>query len=314
MSEYNPNAPCVQQPDNVATGIYRPRTIKKRRQVKRRTGEAIEQLERQILDVLEEDHPQSVRHVFYRMTDPRLPEPVEKSEWGYRQVQDRLAKMRRAGRVPYGWISDASRRGYFVNTYSNAGHFRAPSAINIAATSGACPITTAKCGSSSDHWLASSRTIAKSSPSISTQPVEFSSMSFAYVAAESINDNCGGKPVTIFYIGDYDPAGVLIDQSIEKEFRLHIDDSVDLTFCRLGITEQQIELLDLPRKPRKEKDLRSLHIKGTVEAEAMPARIMRSMLRGAIEELLPPGALAETQDDERIERAFLRKLAEEVSS
>jgi hypothetical protein len=32
--------------------------------------------------VLAADHPQSVRHCFYRMTDPRLPEPVEKSDRG----------------------------------------------------------------------------------------------------------------------------------------------------------------------------------------------------------------------------------------
>ena len=57
------------------------------------------------------------------MTDPRLPEPVEKSDRGYRQVQDRVVKLRRAGRVPYGWITDASRRGYFTPTYRNPADF-----------------------------------------------------------------------------------------------------------------------------------------------------------------------------------------------
>jgi hypothetical protein len=49
---------------------------------RRRTGSQIDQLERQIIEILEEDHPQSVRHVFYGLTDPRLPEPVEKTELG----------------------------------------------------------------------------------------------------------------------------------------------------------------------------------------------------------------------------------------
>ena len=88
------------------TEIYRPRSIKRHRRTKARVG----QLEEQILAVLTEDHPQSIRHCFYRMTDPRLPEPVEKSELGYRHVQDRIAKMRRAGALPYGWIVDATRR------------------------------------------------------------------------------------------------------------------------------------------------------------------------------------------------------------
>src|SRR3954453_3337930 len=73
--------------------VYRTRTIKR----DRRTAARVEQLDRQILDVLREDHSQSTRHCFYRLTDPRLPEPVEKSDRGYRHVQDRIVKLRRAG-------------------------------------------------------------------------------------------------------------------------------------------------------------------------------------------------------------------------
>ncbi|WP_323716956.1 hypothetical protein [Paracoccus aminovorans] len=57
------------------------------------------------------------------MTDPRLPEPVEKSDRGYRHVQDRVKKLRRSGRVPYGWIADATRRGYHVDTFTGSGDF-----------------------------------------------------------------------------------------------------------------------------------------------------------------------------------------------
>ena len=89
----------------------------------RRTAAQGEQMERQIYEVLELDRPQSVRHVFYRLTDPRLPEPVDKTEAGYRQVQQRLAVMRRAGRIPYGWITDASRAGYHVDTFDSPGEF-----------------------------------------------------------------------------------------------------------------------------------------------------------------------------------------------
>ena len=46
--------------------VYKASPIKR----KRRTKAEIEQLEQQIYEVLAEDHPQSVRHVFYRMTDP----------------------------------------------------------------------------------------------------------------------------------------------------------------------------------------------------------------------------------------------------
>jgi predicted DNA-binding transcriptional regulator AlpA len=64
----------------------------------RRTLIQQEQLDNQIIAVLKEDHPQSVRHIFYRMTDPRLLEPVEKSDRGYRHVQVRCVALRRSGK------------------------------------------------------------------------------------------------------------------------------------------------------------------------------------------------------------------------
>src|SRR3546814_8338236 len=100
-----------------AAGTYQARTIKRRR----RSRAQVEQLQQQIYDVLHDDHPQSVRHLFYRMTDPRLPEPVEKTDQGYAQVQHRLTEMRRSGLLPYGWITDATRRGYHVETFDKIG-------------------------------------------------------------------------------------------------------------------------------------------------------------------------------------------------
>ena len=46
------------------------------------------------------DNPQSVRHVFYLMTDPTLPVSVDKTERGYKLVQRRCVKLRRDGIVP----------------------------------------------------------------------------------------------------------------------------------------------------------------------------------------------------------------------
>jgi len=93
----------------------------------RRTKAELNQLDNQMLEILQEDHPQSVRHMFYRMTDPTLPVYVPKSDTGanngYKVIQRRLAKLRKEGRLNYGWISDMSRRGYFVNTFNNAADF-----------------------------------------------------------------------------------------------------------------------------------------------------------------------------------------------
>lgn len=291
--------------------IYRPRTIKR----KRRTNEEIEQLDQQIIDVLTEDNPQSVRHVFYRMTNPRLPEPVEKSDRGYRHVQDRVKKLRRSSRVPYGWIADATRRGHHTTTYSDAGEFMRRMAN----------LYRGDLWADSNYYVevwCESRSIAGviedtcRELAVSLYPCGgFSSITLAYDAAQTINWECrNGKGCIVYYIGDYDPAGVLIDQSLERELKEHLNSDVVMSFFRLGITEEQIGIYDLPTKPRKETDRRAQHIKETVEAEAMPAHILRDLLRQEIEIWLPSDALAVTKIAEQSEREHIRRMAELIRS
>jgi hypothetical protein len=95
---------------------------------------------------------------------------------------------------------------------------------------------------------------------------------------------------------------------------MHLNDDIDLTFIRLGITPEQITEYDLPEKPRKEKDRRALHVERTVEAEALPAHILRRLLRDAIESLLPFDALrvAKVAEESEIERLIdLADMADE---
>jgi hypothetical protein len=285
--------------------IYQAGRIKRRR-----TRQQIEQLNKQIVDILKQDHPQSIRHVFYRLTDPRLPEPVEKTEAGYEQVQARLVKLRREGVIPYGWLSDMSRRGFFVDTFQGSGDF-------VRRMSGLYR---------SDLWAhaedycevwCESRSIAGviqddcRDLAVSLYPCGgFASISFVHEAAGEINNRDDDRPVTILYIGDFDPAGVLIDVALERELREHLDPNIELNFVRLGITPQQITAYDLPTKARKKTERRAPEIEHTVEAEAMPAAILRALLRDAIEELLPPDALRVAKVAEESERAYLNSVAD----
>ncbi len=288
--------------------IYQAGTLKK----KRRTNDQIEQLDFQIVEALEADHPQSVRHIFYCMTDPRLSEPVEKSDKGYRQVQDRCTKLRRAGRIPYSWIADMSRRGYFVNTFSDASEFISRMAGLYRAD--LWSVSEYRC----EVWC-ESRSIGSviqadcNELAVSLFPCSgFSSLSFAHSAAEQHNQSGDDRPLIVYYIGDYDPAGVLIDVSLEKELRLHLAPDIDMQFERIAINEQQIASYDLPTKPRKKSDTRSQQVALTVEAEAMPANILRGLLRDEIESLLPEGALNAAKVAEKSERDGLRMLAHQI--
>ena len=290
------------------TELYGAGTLKR----ERRTRQRLDQLDAQIIAVLQEDHPQSVRHVFYRMTNPRLPEPAEKSDRGYRHVQDRCVKLRRAGGVPYGWISDMSRRGYFVNTFAGAGDFLRR--MNGLYRADLWRDAEVRC----EVWV-ESRSIASviqddcEELAVDLYPCGgFSSLSFIHAAAEQHNDIDDDRPLLIVFIGDYDPAGALIDQSLHREMRLHLRSDVELFFTRIGINEEQIRQYDLPEKPRKPGDKRSPQIKTTVEAEAMPASVLRGLLREEVESMLPAGALAAAKVAEESERSWLTTIADSL--
>jgi len=291
---------------NPVIPIYGARTIKR----DRRTADRIRMLDSQIEAELRADHPQSVRHVFYRMTDPRLPEPVEKSDRGYRHVQNRCVLLRRAGRIPYGWITDATRRGYFTATYSSGAEFVRHMAGYYRAD------LWADADDRCEVWV-ESRSIAGviedtcRDLAVSLYPSGgFASMSFIYDTAQNVNAEDDGRPLRVFYIGDFDPAGVLIDRKIEQGLREHLNADVEMHFERIGITREQVDEYDLPTKPRKATDKRAPEVEFTVEAEAMPAHLLRQLLRDRIEELLPYDALRIAKIAEESEREGLRLIAD----
>jgi hypothetical protein len=281
---------------------------------KRMTKQEVLQLEDQIYSVLLEDNPQSVRHVFYRMTDPRLPVSIPKTDAGYGQVQTRMVKMRRAGTLPYGWITDTTRRGHFVDTYNDKADFLRSVASFYRRDVWANHSTHV------EVWC-ESRSIAGAIQgtcekyAVSLYPAGgFSSLSLAHQAATYIQSNVihGGKNAAlILYVGDYDPAGVLIDRKIETELAGHLGD-LPLEFRRIAINEEQIQAYELPSKPRKAGDRRALHITETVEAEAMPANILRGMIESQLDEMIPPNYLRALQVAEESERQSINLLADAI--
>lgn len=281
--------------------VYRASPLKR----VRRTKSELDVLDNQIIEVLSQDHPQSVRHVFYRMTDPRLAASVEKSDRGYRHIQDRCVKLRRSGRIPYGWFADLSRRGYFTHTYSSAADFITKMQS----------LYRADIWTQSDFWCevwCESRSIASvlldlcNELAVDLYPCGgFSSLSFVHDAASSYAWREERKPLIVYYIGDYDPAGVMIDVSLERELREHLPEGMALHFERIGINASQIEQYNLPTKPRKKLDKRSPELTFTVEAEAMPAQILRDILRDKVESLLPQQALHAARVAEESERDHL---------
>lgn len=281
---------------------------------KRMTKIEIEILEDQIIKVLAHDNPQTVRHVFYRMTDPRLAVPVEKTEAGYNQIGARLRKMRENGIIPYGWIVDSTRGGIHTNTFSSIGEF----------------LETMACLYRRNPWENCSQHVEVWCESRSLQPIleevcekyavslyataGFCSLTLAYDAVQRIHQIARERyleDVHIIWIGDYDQAGVLIDKNVETQFEKHLLKDLSLRFDRIAINGSQIIEYDLPTKPRKKGDKRAPEIKRTVESEAMPAALMQDLLMLQLQSYVSSDLLEQLREIEIAEREVLYSLAQE---
>ena len=251
--------------------LYKASPIKRHR----RTRAVLDALDARIVDILAADHPQSVRHVFYRLTDPSLPEAVPKTDAGYQLIVRRCTLLRRSGELPYAWLTDSTRRGYFVSTFSSGGdliqQFASLYRVNL--------------WEDADTYI----------------EVWTESRSIAGV----IEADCEALGVALYPCGGFASlslaAGVLIDRSVISELRGHLPDH-DIQEARIAITPEQAARL--PSKPRKAGDLRRPDIRETVEAEAMPAAELRELLRAEVEAHLPAGALDAVRAYEDSERAL----------
>src|SRR5215472_2015650 len=90
----------------VAAEFYETNALNGDGRLYRRTNAELAVIDAAILDVAETEAPVTVRGLFYRVMSRG---PVEKSEKGYGVVQRQTLKLRRAGDLPYGWITDGSR-------------------------------------------------------------------------------------------------------------------------------------------------------------------------------------------------------------
>ena len=90
---------------------------------------------------------------------------------------------------------------------------------------------------------------------------------------------------------------------------LTFEPDADVVFQRLAVTPAQIEEYALPTRPTKRTDTRSAGFEGeSVEVDALPPTVLRSILQTAIEAHIDPRTLALTKSVEASERDQLASL------
>jgi hypothetical protein len=195
----------------------------------RATEAVVEARPSELLHIIAQMRPMTVRQAFYQATVRGI---VEKSEAGYSKVQTDLTVMRRSGDLPYGWLADNTRWqrkprsfGGIDEALQNCARFyrkdlwrQADAYVEI--------------------WLEKDALSGVILPVTAEYDVPlmvargYASLSFLHCAAEAI-------PAYIYHLGDFDPSGVNAGEKIEETLR-ELAPHAEIHFERLAVTPEQI--------------------------------------------------------------------------
>lgn len=264
----------------------------------RATKSEMEERKNMLYMLVREGQPMSVRHAYYRSVVAGL---VTKDESGYNKVQRALAEMRLDGELPFSWISDNTRWMRKPTTYNSiedaltrvARHYRRDLWTDADVQ------VEVWCESDSIAGVISDVTAKWDVP---LMPVRgFSSLTFAHAAAASANRD--GRGLVVYYVGDLDPAGVEIENSLRGHLQTWLN--VPSQWERIGVTWDQVEEHALPGTTPK----KAFQYPQAVEAEALPAPLLRDLLEDAIVQHVDGHQLRVLQAAEESERELLLALA-----
>lgn len=326
----------------MSTTVYGARTVNRRR----RSRTELAEVDETIVAAVAEEHPVSLRGVYYRVVCAGA---VEKTEEGYRLVGRQLLKLRRDRVIPHWQITDGTRYILRPTTYAST-----EAALADVAASYRRQLWRDQ--DSDVHILSEKDAITGVIEPVTNRwdvPLGiargYSSETFVHSVAEAVRHS-GKRKVFIYQLGDHDPSGVdawrafcerlagflgdpitpnmaATNAKAEPPDDWRVPDHVWLnatayhfltddrglatvTLARLAVTEEQIRDWQLPTRPTKATDSRSAGFTGgSVEVDAVRPSVLRQLVDDAIASHVDQHALALHREVEAQERAGLESLA-----
>jgi hypothetical protein len=249
-------------------------------------------------EIVRAGQPMSVRHAYYRAVVAGL---VEKNDSGYTNVQRAIVKMRKCSVIPYIWITDSTRWCRRPTTYNSVEDLLLETARTYRRSLWATSDHRVEvwCESESIAGVLAEIKYEWDVPLFPTRGQ--SSDTFPYNSAAEWNAD--GRPVQVYYVGDHDPAGLEIEAKLIEKLEEHT--GVYFGWKRLAVTWDQVEQYDLPGTTPK----KHYGYQASVEAEALPASTLRTIVENAIVAHLDTDQVEHLYVIEQEEREQLERLA-----
>lgn len=255
--------------------------------------------------ILAEESPMTVRQLFYRLVSIG---EIENSRNDYQRVSTTMTKARNDGRIGFDAIVDRSRPEYSPIVFDDAAQYA----------------RVVSKGYRKDYWQLQPQRVEvwceKDSVTGSIEDLTdglgitvrvargFLSTTKAHDVAESIARS--EKPMTIFYLGDHDPSGRLIERDLSERIR---DYGAKFTITRLAIHAADIAKFKLPPLRVKESDSRASsflrrYSNKCVELDALPPTELRHRIELAVTKMLDLEIWTRAVEVEKAELASIQRI------
>jgi hypothetical protein len=279
--------------------------------VKRRRATKAEMEERAkfLLAYAAKHGPVTVRSLYYQAEVAGVP-GIDKTELAYGRVQRQVLALRRAKRMPYKHISDATRWMRKPTSYDS---------VSDALMTTAALYRRSLWKDATQYveiWLEKDAIAGTIYPVTSENDVPlmvtrgYCSETFAFGAIESRDDD--KSPHFVYYLGDFDRSGRDAAKSLKKKLeQFGSEKGIEVHFIELAVTPEQIGGLGLPtREPKRTTAAdKAWPHDFACELDAIPPDILRQIVREAIEQHLPAEQLKILKIAEESERDLLWNLA-----
>ena len=261
---------------------------------------------KRVLDEYHEYWPLTIRQIFYRLVGAY---DFDKTETAYGRLCHHMANARRAKIIPFHAIRDDGTTTYDLGHFDDEdGFLRHVRELgqNYKRNKLAGQPMHMEVWAEAAGMLPQLYNVAEPY----SIPVYSSGGFDSLTAKKRLSDRiCGkGKPTVILHLGDYDPSGESIFNSVAEDVAAFVEAdrpwaTVNVRFVRVALTRDQVLEHRLPTAPAKATDSRSKSWEGgTCQLEALPPDVIASILRSAIIDHLDIDKLNIDRGLEEIER------------
>ena len=254
------------------------------------------------LVILAENHPMTVRQVYYQIVSRQV---IENNRGQYQAVSNALVDARKEGIIPWDWIEDRLRRPRVVSMWEDLQDFSETALASYRREVWATQPEYLEVWVEKDALSGIFEDVLEQYGVTLNVGRGYDGWSSIHNAAMRYED---WEVVTVFYFGDFDPSGEDMVRSLRKRLA---DCDCFPEIVKSALTAEDIERYDLPPALTKPSDTRraafvAQHGDMAVELDALPVNVLKERLREEVESHLDLRALASVRKSENADRKLLK--------